>query len=82
MARFIDKFQLYMTEIEASSPDDYLNTRKMRVLLASMKTAFGVAHLIQKCRDNKSMTYEETARYLRSNSILIDNHNSIKHLQN
>ena len=78
MARFIDKFQSYMAEIEAISPDEYLNTRKKRLLLASMKTASGVAHLIQKCRDSSSMTYEETARYLRSNSILIDNHNSIK----
>ena len=78
MSCFIDKFQAYMAEIEAINPDEYLNTRKKRLLLANMKTASGVAHLIQKCRDNPNMTYKDTARYLRSNSILIDNQNSIK----
>ena len=35
MAIFIDKFQSYMAEIEAISPDEYLNGRKKRLLLAS-----------------------------------------------
>jgi hypothetical protein len=43
-----------------------------------LKTASGVAHLLQNCRDNPRMNYGETAKYLRTNSILIDNQNSIK----
>ena len=78
MATFIDRFQATMAELEAISPDDYSDSRKKRMLLTSIKTASGVAHLIQTCRDKRSMTYEECARYLRTNSILIDNQNAVK----
>lgn len=78
MARFIDKFQSYMAEIEATSLDEYLNARKKWLLLSSMKTALGVFTFDSKVQRSTSMTYEDTARYLRSNSILINNHNSIR----
>ena len=78
MSMFIDKFQAYMAELEAINPDEYMDGRKKRMLLTSIKTASGVAHLIQKCRDNEYMTYEQCAHYLRSNSLLIDNQNAIK----
>src|SRR5574339_694002 len=78
MASFIDKFQATMAELEVISPDEYLNSKKKCILLTVVRSASGVSHLIQNCRDNQHMTYDQCARYLRTNSILIDSHQAEK----
>lgn len=75
MASYIDKFQCTMVEIDVIAPQDYSDFKKKRMLLANVTAAEGVFNLIQKCRDDKSMTYDQCATYLRKNSIWIDNAN-------
>ena len=48
------------------------------MLLSNIKTASGITHLIQKCRDDEDMTYAQTAAYLRKNAILLDHSNALK----
>ena len=78
MAAFIDKFQAYVAELETMIPADYTDARKKRLLLTNIRDAEGVAHLIQKCRDDNGMSYDATAAYLRKNAILVDHANRIK----
>lgn len=78
MASYIDKFQAYIAELEAIAPMDYSDFRKKRMLLANIRQASGVSHLIQKCRDDDNMTYSQCAAYLRKNAILIDHANIVK----
>ena len=47
---------------------DYSDFEKKRVLLSNNKHASGVSHLIQKYRDNDTMTYDQCAAYLRKNA--------------
>ena len=75
MAAYIDKFQSYMAELEVLAPQDYSAFKKKRMLLANIRDVAGVTHLIQKCRDEESMTYDQCAAYLRRNAILIDKAN-------
>jgi hypothetical protein len=75
MAAYIDKFQSYIAELEVLAPFDYTDARKKRSLLANIRDAEGVSHLIQKCRDDTLFTYEMCAAYLRKNAILIDHDN-------
>src|SRR5687767_2326953 len=78
MATFIEKYQSYVAELESLKPNNYTNDRMKSQLLANIRNAVVVAHLIQACRDNKAMTFEQCASYLKRNSILIDYANSIK----
>ncbi|HEY8522856.1 MAG TPA: hypothetical protein VIL14_03765, partial [Nitrososphaeraceae archaeon] len=78
VVKYIEKFQAYLEELISMKPNDYSNSTMKRMLLKSLKTAPHIAHLVQKCRDSSSMNYDDTARYLRSNSILVDNVNSLK----
>jgi hypothetical protein len=78
MATYIDKYQSYIAELETINPMEYSEYRKKSTLLANIRHAEGVAHLIQKCRDDKNMTYEQCAAYLRENSLYIDKVNQTK----
>src|SRR5688500_9213980 len=50
------------------------------MLLTKVRSAPGIVHLIQKCRDNEYMNFDESAAYLRHNSILIDHANTSRPL--
>ena len=78
MSSYIDKFQSYMAELETINPTEYTDYRKKRTLLANIRQAEGVAHLIQKCRDDKFMSYDQCAAYLRENALYIDRVNQAK----
>ena len=75
MQSYIDHFQAYIGELESIAPSEYSDSRKKRMLLNNIRNAEGVAHLIQKCRDDDSMTYEDCAAYLRKYAFLIDQSN-------
>jgi len=72
METYIDTFQATMEKIDALDPDSFNDMRKKRTLLKNVRHVPQLAHLVQKCRDDITMTFEDTAAYLRSNSILID----------
>ena len=78
MSSYIDKFQYLMAELEIINPIEYTDYRKKRTLLANIRHAEGVAHLIQKCRDDKFMSFDRCAAYLRENALYIDKVNQAK----
>lgn len=57
MQGFIDKYQSYLAELEVFAPRDYYDFKKKRMLLSNIKDAEGVAHLIQRCRNDDNMSY-------------------------
>ena len=65
IADFIDQFQNNMAELDSISPTIWHDDRKKRQLLSNIRMAAGVAHLIQTCRDNVSMTFDKCASYIR-----------------
>ena len=74
IATYIDKLQVIVQELEALDPDEFSgDERKKWLLLSNVKSAHGIAHLIQRCRDEKYMNFNACAAYLRQNAILIDN---------
>ena len=48
------------------------------MLLNNIKKASGIQHLIQSCRDDYDLTYEQCAAYICRNAILIDFSNTNK----
>ena len=72
MSCYIDKFQYLMAELETINPIEYTDYRKKRTLLSNIRHAEGVAHLIQKCRDDKYMSFDQCSAYLRENALYID----------
>jgi hypothetical protein len=78
MAAYIDQFQAYMAELGVIAPIGYSDFRMKRRLLANIRHADGVSHLVQTCRDNEHMTYEQCVAYLRKNAIYIDHANAAK----
>ena len=78
MAIFIDKFQACVAELETMIPQDYIDPCRKRLLLTNIRDAEGVAHFIQTCRDNLSLSYDATAAYLRKNAIIMDHANRTK----
>ena len=78
MAAYIDQFQAYIGELETIAPLEYTDSRKKRLLIANIRDAEGVAHLIQKCRDDPTMSYDTCAAYLRKNAIMIDHATRVK----
>src|SRR6476661_9998654 len=74
MATYIDRLQAHLAELETIQPSDYSDSRKKRMLLTNVRSATGMMYLIQKCRDNEYMSYDQSAAYLRSSSMLIDHH--------
>src|SRR5688500_17543492 len=78
MLAYIDKFQATMAQLEVMDPD-YSKPEKMkRMLLANIRNATGITHLIQNCKDDEDWSYAKTAAYLRKNCILIDRANTKK----
>ena len=55
MAAYIDQFQAYVGELDTIAPMEYSDSKKERMLLANIRDAEGVAHLVQKCRDDYTM---------------------------
>ena len=78
MAAYIDQFQAYIGELDTIAPMEYSDSKKKRMLLANIRDAEGVAHLVQRCRDDDAMSYEACAAYLRKNAILIDHTTKVK----
>ena len=72
------KFNFIWQNHEAMVPMTYSRFRKKRALLASIRYAQGVSHLVQKCRDNEGMTYNHCASYLRRNPIQINHTNIVE----
>src|SRR5687767_3440674 len=67
-----------MAELDTILPAGWHDDRKKRQLLSNIRLAEGVAHLIQTCRDNARMTFDQCASYIRQNSILIDSAKAIR----
>ena len=67
--QYIDEFQVALAQLDTLEPDEeYSDLKKKRILLSNLRnhrTDFN--HLLQNCKDDKSMTYKDTAHYLRSN---------------
>ena len=61
-----------MENIDALDDNAFTDNRKKRLLLMNVRHVTNIAHLVQKCRDDSQMTFEEAAAYLRKNAILID----------
>ena len=72
MAAYIDRLQAHLAELETIQPSDYGDSRKKRNLLSNVRTATSMLYLIQKCKDNEYMSYDQSAAYLRSNSMIVD----------
>ena len=72
MEEYIDTFQATMEQIDVLDPTTFSDVRKKRTLLKNVRHVTTIAHLVQKCRDDVTMSFDETAAYLRQNSILID----------
>lgn len=56
IATYINKIQVIVQALETLDPGEYRNVRKKKLLFTNVRTASGVAHLIQKCRDNECMS--------------------------
>src|SRR5688572_5793765 len=78
LSAYIDHFQAHVGELETIVPTEYTDAKKKRLLLLNIREADGVAHLIQKCRDNSSMSYGACAIYLKECAALIDKTNKTK----
>ena len=78
MAAYIDQFQTYIGELDTIAPTEYSDSKKKGTLLANIRDAEGVAHLVQRCRDDVTMSYDACAAYLRKNAILIDHTTNVK----
>ena len=72
MEQYIDSYQATMEKIDALDPFAFSDERKKRMLLKNVRHVIQVSHLVQKCRDDLTMGFEETANYLRTNSLFID----------
>jgi hypothetical protein len=69
---YIDQFQANIGELETILPNEYNDDKKKRLLLMNIREADGIAHLIQKCRDDPKMSYDKCATYLRECSALVE----------
>ena len=69
MVAYIDRYQSLVAQLEVIAPHDYTDSRKKRTLLLNIRNAQGVAHLIQTCRDDEYMTFENCASYIRKNAL-------------
>src|SRR6476620_11095014 len=78
LGAYIDQFQANIGELETIIPRDYNDDKKKRLLLLSIREADGVAHLIQKCRDDTTMSYDTCATYLKECAALVDKTNRAK----
>ncbi len=83
VAGYVDKFQTILAKLEgcyAKLNQDPLNPidkgfsdiRKKRILLSNLATDSTIKYLVQHCRQKKSMDFEDTCRYLSTNTIRDD----------
>jgi hypothetical protein len=66
-----------MGELSAIHPHEYSNYRMKSTLLRNLRKVSNIDHMLEKCREDPNMTYEECAAYLRRNSIWIDHANEV-----
>lgn len=78
MTTYIVKFQAIIAELEVLNPFSNNNKRKKMTLLTNIKHAESISHLVQKCRDEQFMTYDEYAAYIRQNALFVDRVNQGK----
>lgn len=78
LGAYIDQFQAHAGELETIIPTEYTDAKKKRLLLLNIREADGVAHLIQKCREDTSMSYDACATYLKECSVLVERTNRAK----
>jgi hypothetical protein len=72
LAAYIDQFLGVMNEMEILQQDNYPETHKKRLLMMNVRGVSGIAHLAQKCRDDYSMSFDQMATYLRTNSKTVE----------
>ena len=77
MCTYIDTLQAYLEELSALASNDWPDLRKRHLLLQNIQSASGMTHLVQYCRDNSHMSYDQCAEYIRKNSLLIENANKL-----
>lgn len=69
LAEYLDQFLSAFHELELLGGDPYSESQKKRTLLKDVRGISGMAHLVQKCRDDfDGMTFSTMAQYLRKNS--------------
>ena len=78
LGAYIDQFQAHLGELETIVPSEYTDAKKKRLLLMNIREADGVAHLLQKCRDDPRMTFETCATYIKECSALVEKTNRAK----
>ena len=76
LSGYIDRFQDTMERLDNLCLDPMSDRSKKLMLLRNVRGMKEIAYLAQHCRDSPDMSYDETAAYLRSNSILIDSQRS------
>ena len=72
MFAYIDKFQAIVAELEVIDPTGYTDRQKKMTLLTNIRHAEGISHLVQKCRDEYNMSFDDCAAYIRQNAMFID----------
>ena len=78
LGSYIDHFQAHIGELETIVPNEYTDAKKKRLLLSNIREADGVAHLLQKCRDDPSMSLETCATYIKEYAALVEKTNQVK----
>ena len=78
LSAYIDQFQAHVGELETIVPTEHTDAKKKRLLLLNIREADGVAHLIQKCRDDTSMSFDTCATYLKECCALVERTNRAK----
>ena len=72
---FIDQFMTALHELEILQNEEYSDSAKKRFLLKNIKGVHGAAHLVQKCRDDFTVSFEKMTQYLQENSKNIEGEN-------
>src|SRR5687768_14459010 len=75
---YIDHFQAHIGELESMVPDEYYDAKKKRLLLMNIRDADGMAHLLQKCRDDPTMSFDTCATYIKEYAALVEKTNMAK----
>ena len=71
--KYLDEFQVAMVELDALEPLSKIpDPKKKRLLISNLRKVANIAHLTQKCKDDDSMSFMDTVRYLLHNVRTID----------